>query len=90
MTSEQITARIRAALPDAQVEAAGADCAFEVLVVSPQLEGQSTVVRQRMLLALFAAELGSGELHALSVRAKTPAELQAAKNPNLVGLGTLP
>jgi len=90
MTPEDIVARIRTALPDAQVEAAGADCSFEVLVVSSQLQGQSTLARQRSLLGLFAAELGSGELHALSVRARTPAELQAAKHPNLIDLGTLP
>jgi BolA protein len=90
MTPEQIATRIRGTLPDAQVEAAGADCSFEVLVVSQHLEGQSTLTRQRSLLALFSPELGSGELHALSIRARTPAELQAEKKASFVGLGTLP
>jgi BolA protein len=75
MSPEAIAAKVRGALPDAQVELAGEDCSFELLVVSEQLKGMSPVARQRLILGLFAAELGSGALHALSIRAKTPAEL---------------
>jgi len=53
---------------------------FELLVVSEQLAGKSPVARQRLLLHLFAAELSSGALHALSIRAKTPAELAAPES----------
>lgn len=89
MTPEALIGRIREALPDARVELSGADCSFEVLVVSAQLSGQGQVARQRKVLALFAPELASGALHALSIRAKTPAEL-AAGNTSLVCLGGLP
>lgn len=78
MNPAEISAKIRSALPDAHVELTGAECSFEMLVVSEQLAGKSPVARQRLLLGLFAAELSSGALHALSIRAKTPAELDAS------------
>ena len=80
MNPADIAAKVRSALPDAHVELAGADCSFELLVVSEQLAGKSPVARQRLLLHLFAAELSSGALHALSIRAKTPAELAAPES----------
>lgn len=84
MTPTEIEARILAELPDAQVALSGSDCHFEALVVSPSLEGQSQLARQRRLLALFQQELAQGVLHALSLRATTPAEL--AQNSRLVSL----
>jgi BolA protein len=89
VSPDVITDRVREALPDAQIELAGADCSFELLVVSALLEGQGPVARQRLILGLFAPELASGALHALSVRAKTPKELSQSANPNRVALGTL-
>jgi acid stress-induced BolA-like protein IbaG/YrbA len=88
MTADEIAARIRSAIPDAELELSGADCSFEVLVVSESLNGQSALARQRKLLGLFSAELASGALHALSIRASTPDEL--ASTSQRVRLGTLP
>lgn len=90
MKPEEVAARICAVLPDAQIELTGSDCSFGVLVVSEALAGQSAVARQRMLLGLFAAELAAGQLHALSINAKTPAEVAAEARAARVGLGTLP
>lgn len=75
MKPEELVERVRTALPDARVELSGADCTFELQVVSDQLVGKTQVARQRMLLGLFAPELSSGALHALSIRALTPSEL---------------
>lgn len=90
MNHETIATRIRSALPDAQIELTGEDCSFSLLVVSEQLAGKSPVARQRLLLGLFAKELASGALHALTIRAKTPAELRISPNPQLVSLQTPP
>ena len=89
MSPEIITARLRSALPDAQIELTGEECSFALLVVSEQLAGKSAVARQRLVLGLFAAELASGALHALTVRAKTPAELAESTNPQHVALGAI-
>jgi BolA protein len=90
---EEVAARICAVLPDAQIELTGVDCSFGLTVVSELLADQSAVARQRLLLALFATELASGQLHALSICARTPAEVRAAREeapPKHVGLSTLP
>lgn len=90
MKPEDVEARIYAVLPDAQIELTGVDCSFGLVVVSELLAGQSAVARQRLLLALFADELAAGQLHALSICAKTPAEARADAQAKRVVLGTLP
>lgn len=77
MDENEITARITSLYPGAAVDVNGADCSFEVYVISEQLKGMSTLQRQRSLLDLFKDELKSGKLHALAIKARTPAE-QAA------------
>ncbi|MYM62275.1 BolA family protein [Pseudomaricurvus sp. HS19] len=88
MKAEEIIARVREAVPDAvDIEAQGADCDFAVLVVSPTFAGMLPVKRQQLVLAGFTELLASGELHALSVKAKTPEELAAsAAAPGLTQL----
>ncbi len=87
MDSQTIIARINSLLPDvAHTAIEGADCSFSTLVVSDAFEGMSPVKRQQTILAGFAGELGSGELHALSVKAYTPAEWEATKGASLTQL----
>lgn len=77
MDENEIITRIRSLYPDAAVDVSGADCSFEVYAVSEQFAGKNTLQRQRSLLDLFKAELKSGKLHALSIKARTPSELAA-------------
>lgn len=51
----------------------GGESHFNLTIVSAAFEGQSRVVRQRKINAVLAVEL-SGPVHALSIRAMTPAE----------------
>ncbi len=76
MNESEIVARITGLYPDAQVDVAGEGCNFEVQVLTPAFEGMKTLNRQRDILALFKDELATGKLHALGVKAKTPAEVQ--------------
>jgi acid stress-induced BolA-like protein IbaG/YrbA len=86
MDEEQILQRIKTLYPEAAMEASGENCNFEVFVVSPEFEGMNLLKRQQSILALFSEELQTGKLHALGVKAKTPAEL--SKTPsNLIQLG---
>jgi BolA protein len=55
----------------------GSETHFKVLVVSEAFEGQPLVERHRRVHALLAEELAAG-VHALTIRALTPA--QAAKS----------
>jgi BolA protein len=51
----------------------GSETHFKVLVVSPEFDGASRVARQRRVNELLRDEL-SGGVHALTMRALTPAE----------------
>jgi len=74
MDGDEIISRVKQHYPDAVVDVAGADCSFELYVISDAFEGLNTLKRSQPILALFREELASGKLHALSVKAKTPKE----------------
>ena len=74
MKEEEIVARVRTLYPDAVIDVAGEDCSFEMYVVSEAFAGQNTLQRQKPILALFKEDIQNGDLHALSVTAKTPDE----------------
>ena len=48
---------------------------FELKVVSPAFEGKNLVARHRMIYAAIGPAVG-GEIHALSIQAKTPNEVK--------------
>ncbi len=69
MTGDEITARIKAALPDADIvleDLAGDDNHWRVTVTSSQFAGVNRVGQHRMVNAAFGTDLGT-TLHALSV-----------------------
>ena len=74
MEIEKVKALIESGLPGATVEVTGDGRHFEAIVVSAAFEGKSLIQRHRMVLATVSAEIASDELHALSIKARTPAE----------------
>lgn len=77
MNESEIIERINKLYPDAVIDVAGADCSFEVYVISDSFSGVNTLQRQKSILALFKDEITTGKLHALSVKAKTQQEQSA-------------
>jgi len=77
MEKSEILERIQGLYPEAQIEANGQDCSFELLIVSQEFQGKRPLQRQQSILGLFSEELKSGKLHALGVKAKTPDELKS-------------
>lgn len=80
---EEITRRIQAAMPDAEVsldDLTGSGDHWQAVVISSTFEGRTRVARQR---AVFAAlgDLMSGPVHALTFRALTPTEAHGDPNP---------
>lgn len=57
--------------------APGSETHFKVIVVSDRFEGRSLIERQRMVYEALSEELKGG-VHALSMKALTPAQFQAA------------
>jgi acid stress-induced BolA-like protein IbaG/YrbA len=74
MDQQEIIERVKRLYPDALVDLEGADCSFEMIIISEVFEGLNTLKRQQPILALFKDELAKGTLHALTVKAKTPKE----------------
>lgn len=84
MESAEVAAKIKQAIPDAEIQVEGADCSFSVVVLSQQFEKMMPVKRQQRILACFSDLLGSGALHALSVKAHTPAEWATLQQSRLL------
>lgn len=69
MSADEITKRITAAIPDADVkleDMAGDNDHWKVTVTSAAFAGMSRVAQHRMVNAAFGADLGT-TLHALAV-----------------------
>ena len=69
MTAEEIAARIRAALPDAEIileDLAGDNDHWKATVKSAEFAGLSRVAQHRLVNAAFGADLGT-KLHALAL-----------------------
>jgi stress-induced morphogen len=74
---EEIIAKIRAALPDAQVELqdlTGTSDHWKATIVSVHFMGKSLLQRHRVVMAALAEEM-KGPIHALTLDVKTPDEL---------------
>jgi stress-induced morphogen len=76
MKPEAITAKIRAALPDAQVrlkDLTGTEDHWQAEIVSEAFAGLSPLARHRLVMAALAEEM-KGPIHALTLDVKTPEE----------------
>ncbi len=75
MTPDKIQQLIAERMPDARVEVSGGDGKYTATVTSEAFAGLSPLKRHRLVYACVNDEIASGELHALTIIAKTPAEL---------------
>ncbi|MBN8542635.1 MAG: BolA family transcriptional regulator [Alphaproteobacteria bacterium] len=72
MSGEEITKRIQAAIPDAQIvleDLAGDNDHWKVMVTSAAFAGKSRVAQHQMVYAAFGKDMGT-TLHALAVETK--------------------
>lgn len=77
MQPDDIIAKIRAALPDAQVELedlTGTKDHWKATIVSAAFSGKSLMARHRLVMSALAEEL-KGPIHALTLDVKTPDEI---------------
>jgi len=74
MTLEEIQAKLEAGVEGSTVTMDGDGCNCSTLVVSSIFEGMSLLARQKMVLAAVRENIDSGELHALSIKTRTPEE----------------
>lgn len=74
MHPDQIQQLIQQAMPDALVEVSGGEGKFVATVTSAAFDGLSLLKRHKLVYACVKDQISSGELHALSIVAKTPVE----------------
>ena len=73
MKPEMIKQKLAQAYPDGQVEVidlTGTEDHYEVFVESQKFAGLTRVQQHQNVMAVFAPELQTGEVHALSIRTK--------------------
>ncbi|HBS42831.1 MAG TPA: hypothetical protein DEA26_09135 [Oceanospirillales bacterium] len=86
MDAIEVQNRIKTELRGSHVIINGADCSFSVQVISQAFADMRPVLRQQKILQLFSNELSTGELHALTVDARTPLEVAPAQQGGLTTL----
>ena len=74
MTPEHIQQLIATGMPDAAIEVSGGEGKFVANVVSDTFAGLTPIKRHQLVYACVNDEIASGELHALTIVAKTPDE----------------
>ena len=78
MQTEEIDALIRGTIEIAELEIRSDDGVhFTALVVSPEFEGLRRIQRHQLVYKALGERMGR-EIHAMSIRALTPAERQGA------------
>ncbi len=77
MQNEQVQAQLLTAFPGSEVQVSGEGCNFSVTIISQQFEGMSMVQEQKLVYATLSAQIASGEIHAVTIKAYTPEEWAA-------------
>ena len=70
-----ITEFLKDKFPDADISSDGEDCSSKLLIVSNSFEGLSTLNRHKLVMGTLKDHFQSGEVNALSLTTKTPAEI---------------
>lgn len=74
MTAENMKQRLLTHFPDATVDVidlTGTEDHWEVIIESDKFQGMSRIQMHQSVMGAFSPELKTGEVHALSIRAKT-------------------
>lgn len=76
MDPAEIERLISAGLPDARVQVMSPDNThFEAVIVAAEFDGKRAIARHQMVYKCLGSLMGN-EIHALSIRAHSPAEWQ--------------
>lgn len=74
ISNEEVAKLIEAGIPGAKVEVEGDGYKYETTVISESFAGLNTLKRHQAVYAAVNSAITSGELHALTINAKTPEE----------------
>jgi len=74
ISNDDVTKLIQDSFPDATINVDGDGYKYETTIVSAAFEGLNTLKRHQAVYAAVDSAITSGELHALTIHAKTPDE----------------
>lgn len=74
ISNDAVAALIKNHLPDALVTVSGDGYKYEADIVSSAFVGLSTLKRHQLVYAALNEAIQSGQLHAMTLRTKTPEE----------------
>jgi acid stress-induced BolA-like protein IbaG/YrbA len=75
ISNEDVTKLIEVSFPDAKISVDGDGYKYETTVISETFAGLNTLKRHQAVYASVNSVIISGELHALTITAKTPEEI---------------
>ena len=78
MNPEEVQKMIAGGLPDCEVKVTGDGSHFDATVIGEMFEGMSAVKKQQTVYKTLGDKITSGEVHALTIKAMTPAEYEQA------------
>jgi acid stress-induced BolA-like protein IbaG/YrbA len=68
----EVKALLESSIPNCEVIAEGEGCNFQVVVVTSEFEGLSTVKRQQLVYSHLQEAISSGAIHAVTMKTYTP------------------
>ncbi|MDX1457984.1 MAG: BolA family protein [Marinobacter sp.] len=77
MESHEVAELVKKALPDCEIEVQSEGNHFLVIAVGDRFEGLSPVKKQQLIYGALNQQLADGTIHALTIKAFTPAQWAA-------------
>ena len=74
MTADDVKALLSGVFANAQIDVEGEGAKFMVSIIAEDFAGKRAVARQQMVYAVLNEQIGTGEIHAVSMSLKTPEE----------------
>jgi acid stress-induced BolA-like protein IbaG/YrbA len=68
----EVKTLLESSIPHCEVIAEGEGCNFQVVVVTSEFEGLSTVKRQQLVYSHLQDAIASGAIHAVTMKTYTP------------------
>ncbi len=78
MTTDEVKNLIEKGLDVQEIRVTGDGSMFDVMVVSEQFEGLTPVKKQQLVYGTIKPQISRGDIHALTIKAFTPAEWSTA------------
>ncbi|WP_111638978.1 BolA family protein [Marinomonas shanghaiensis] len=75
MNAGEVKALLESSIPNCEVIAEGEGCNFQVVVVTSEFEGLSTVKRQQLVYSHLQKAISSGAIHAVTMKTYTPEQI---------------